>query len=650
MVNAYETFPHLLSPLKIGNVMFKNRIFGAPMNSAEIDYDGQPTLAGIMYFERKAMGGAATITVSEVDVDPSEFSLGRWPREITRRSNYNYARVASAITRQGAVATVELQFAGINSHSSDPLWGPVEMTMENGRKVVAMSEERINEVIDGFVQSAVAAKRAGFDMVSLHGAHGFGLQQFMSPTMNTRTDKWGGNPENRCRFPVMVIDGIKKACGQDYPVEIRISGHEILDGGYDIDEGCRIAEQFDGHADIIHVSVGSIDRFKFGTFARTHLSMFYPHGRNVEYADEIKKRVKKSLVAAVGGLSDPYDMEEILASGRADIVYMARGLVCDPDMPEKVRSGRPEDIRKCMRCLNCFAEGVGHGDIICALNPEIGREREVYYSLAEPVKKRVLVIGGGIAGMQAALTASECGHDVILCEKSGELGGRILCESDVPFKARLHDYILRQRALISKSCVEVRLNTEVTPEYIETIRPDAIVAAIGSEPIVPHIPGINGGNVHHAIDVFKDTSLAKGNAVILGAGFTGAELAIYLDDEFGIKTEVVEMLGDISDGGNHTHKQAIQDIIAQRNIPVHFNTKAVEITADGVKCEGPDGEVFYNADTVIHATGMRPLQEEAIEFGRCADSFYMIGECRKPANILFATSTAYSAAKLIGRH
>ena len=649
MVNAFVTFPHLLSPLKIGNVMFKNRMFGAPINSAEIDYDGQPTIAAVMYFERKAKGGAAAITVSEVDVDPSEFKLGRWPREITRMSNYNYARVASAITRQGAVAVVELQFAGINSHSSDPLWGPVDMTMPFGRKVVAMSEERIQEVIGGFVQAALAAKRAGFDMVSLHGAHGFGLQQFMSPTLNTRTDKWGGSPENRCRFPATVIKEIKKACGQDYPVEIRISGHEILEGGYGIDEGCRIAEQFDGIADIIHVSVGAISRYEAGTFARTHLSMFYPHGRNVEYAAEIKSRTKKSLVAAVGGLSDPYYMEEILASGKADIVYMARGLVCDPDLPNKVRGGRPEEIRRCMRCLSCFAEGVGHGDIICSLNPEIGREREVYYALPEPVKQRVLVIGGGISGMQAALTAADCGHDVILCEKSGELGGRMLCEKDVPFKNRLHDYILRQSALIAKSSIDLRLGTAVTPEYVKIVRPDTIIAAIGSDPVTPDIPGVDRENVHQAIDVFSDPSLAKGKIAILGAGFVGTELAIYLKDEFGSDVEVIEQYGDISDSGNSTHKQAIQDIIAQRGIPIHFNTEAVEVTVDGVKCRGPQGEAVFPADTIVLAAGMRPLQEEAVELGRFADCFHMVGECRKPANILYATSTAYSAARSIGR-
>ena len=652
MVNSFETFPHLLSPLKIGDVVFRNRMFASPVNSAEVIYDGQPSLEAVAYFERKAMGGAAAITYGEVDVDPEDYREGRYPREITRMSNYNYARLASAIRRQGAASVLELCFSGIHARmytgGGKPAWGPVDMTSPFGGKVAAMPEEKILQIIDEFGNAAFAAKNADFDMICLHGAHGFGLQQFMSPTINTRTDRWGGNPENRCRFAVMAIDKIKQRCGQDFPVEIRISGSEIVKDGYGIDEGCRIAEQLDGHADIIHVSVGAINRFGAETFSRTHVSTFYPSGVNVEYATEVKKHVKKSLVGTVGGLSDPYQMEQLLASGKADIIYMGRELVCDPEFPNKVRRGCVDEIRKCMRCLNCFSEGVRHGDLICAINPEIGREREVYRALSTPEKQRVLVIGGGIAGMQAALTASNNGHDVVLCEKNGELGGKILCEAEVPFKQGLHDYILLQRALIAKSNIDLRLNTEVTPEYVQTESPDVIIAAVGSDPVTPSIPGINKSNVYQAIDVFKNPSLIKERVVILGAGFVGTELAIYLK-EFGIDIEIVEMLGDISDGGNSTHKNAVIDMITRKNIPIHFNTKAVEITGDGVKCQSLDVETFYEADTVVHAVGMRPLHDEALKFNRYAKDFYMIGECRKAANILYATSTAYAASRLIGR-
>ena len=657
MVNAKEAFPNLLKPIKIGGVMFRNRMFGAPVSSAEIEYDGQPSLENVMYFERKAMGGAAAILYGEADIDPAEFQPGRWPREVTRMNNYNYPRLAQSISRHGAVAVLELCFPGIHLHfynrgdkNGSPAWGPVDMTQPDGKKILAVTDERADELIKGFAAAALAAKNAGFGMVCLHGAHGFGLQQFMSPTINTRTDKWGGNPEGRCRLPVMVIDEIKRVCGQDFPVEIRISGSEILEDGYGIDEGCRIAEQLDGHADIIHVSVGAINRFDPTSFSRTHVSMFYPQGVNVEYAAEIKKHVKKSLVATVGGLNDPYYMEDIIASGKADIVYMGRQIVADPDVPRKIRKGNIDEIRTCMRCLNCFAEGVSHGDLVCAINPEISREREVFRALPPAKTQKVLIVGGGIAGMQAALTASYYGHQVILCEKSGELGGRILCEKNVPFKSGLHKYIDLQKANIAKANIDVRLNTDVTPEYAEIEKPDVIIAALGSEPVTPKIPGIDGKNVYQGIEVFENPGLAKGKVVILGAGLVGTELSIYLKSEFGIDSDIVEMLPGISTGGNHTHGSAVNDMIKQHNIQMHFNTKALEITADGVKCAGPDGEVFYPADTVIHAVGMRPLQENAMVFSDYAEDFHAVGECRKAANILFATSTAYIAAKYLGRY
>jgi 2,4-dienoyl-CoA reductase-like NADH-dependent reductase (Old Yellow Enzyme family)/thioredoxin reductase len=656
MVNSFETFPTLLSPLKIGGVMFRNRIFSAPLGSAEVVIDGQPSLETVRYLERKAIGGAAMVNWGEVDVDPEEFQEGRWPREITRMNNYNFARLASAVKRHGAVPCVELcfsgahsRFYGIGANGKTTAWGPVGAQMM-GYKVEAMPEKKILEVVNGFASAALAAKNAGFEMICLHGAHGFGLQQFMSPTMNTRTDDWGGNAEKRCKFAVETIKAIRKLCGADFPIEIRISGSEIVPDGYGIDEGIRIAEQLDGYADIIHVSVGAINRFGSETFARTHLSMFYPHGRNVEYAAEIKKHVSKSLVGTVGGLSDPYKMEEILAGGKADIIYIARGLVCDPDLPNKIRAGKPNEIRRCMRCLNCFAEGVAHGDLVCALNPEISREEEVYRALPAAEKQKVLVIGGGIAGMQAALTASANGHEVILCEKSGELGGGILCEKDVPFKARLHDYIILQREKIAKSNIDLRLNTELTPDLAKLERPDVIIAAVGSKPITLNIPGINSANVFQAIDIFKEPSKAKGKVVILGAGFVGTELAIYLKSQFGSDVEIIEMGFGITSGGNSTHAQAVDDALTQNKIPVRFNTKATEITSTGVICTGPSGEIIIPADTVIHAVGMTPLQTEAAAFSNCAEEFSMVGECRKSANILYATSTAYSAAKYIGRY
>ena len=659
MTDAFKEFPHLLAPLQIGNVVYRNHMFCAPTGHTDDEAPGQPSRDGLMAFERIAIGGAATVAEGEVIIDHTEFNKERWPRDVVNRQNYNYSRMADTVKRHGAVPTMELAFTGSGPHKSSlrmameqgkVLEGPCDMIRPEGIRVVAMTEERILEVIRDFGKGALAAKAAGFPMVSIHAAHARAFQHWFSPAENRRTDKWGGeSAENRCRFAVMAIDEIHRVCGRDFPVEIRISGSEIVADGYGVDEGCRIAEQLDGHADIINISVGGMDGMEPESFSRTHLSMFYPEGRNVEYAAEIKKHVKHSLIGIAGGLSDPYYMEEVLASGKADIIYMARQLVCDPDLPNKVRAGRISEIRKCMRCLTCFTQTVAHGDMVCAINPEAQRHRENYYALPPARKLKVLVIGGGIGGMQAALTAAENGHDVILCEKSGELGGKILCERNVPFKARLHEYIEQQKAKLAASDVDVRMHTEVDRAYAEALRPDAILCAVGSDIAKPPIPGIDGPNVHSGVEVFSDPGLVRGKIVILGAGLVGTELAIYLKD-LGHDPEIVEMAGTINDGGNSCHKRAVEDMIHQKAIPIHFHTRADEITPEGVRCTGPEGEVFYPADTVAYALGMKERWQEALSFADIAPIFYMIGDCRTSSTILNATSSAYTAARYIGRY
>ncbi|MBR6521401.1 MAG: FAD-dependent oxidoreductase [Oscillospiraceae bacterium] len=658
MVDAFKEFPHLLAPLQIGDVVYRNRMFCAPTGHTDDIAPGQPSTDGLMAFERIAIGGAATVAEGEVIIDHTEFTDGKWPRDIVNMQNYNYSRMADIVKRHGAVPTMELCFSGSGPskpsmgmfmRSGKPLEGPCDGVTPEGLKVKAMTEERILEVIRDFGIGALAAKRAGFPMVSIHAAHSRAFQHWFSPIENRRTDKWGGDSaENRCRFAVMAIDEIHRVCGRGFPVEIRISGTEIVPDGYGVDEGCRIAEQLDGHADIISISVSAADTMHPESFSRTHLSMFYEQGHHADVAAEIKKHVKHSLIGVAGGFSDPYVMEEVLASGKADIIYMARQLCCDPDAPNKIRAGKVEDIRKCMRCLTCFSNTVGHGDLLCALNPEAARNRENYYSLPNARKMKVLVIGGGISGMQAAVTAAENGHEVILCEKSDELGGTILCERNVPFKERLHDYIEQQKRKLEKLGVEVRRNTAVSHDYAAGLKPDAVICAIGSEVAKPPIPGLDGANVYTGVEVFTNPELAKGKLLILGAGFAGTELAIYLKG-LGKEVEIVEMGGRINDGGNSCHSIAVMDMIIQNNIPIRYNTRAEEITDKGVRCTGPEGEVFIEADTVAYALGMKARKAEAMSFYDVAPVFHMVGDCVTSATILNATGTAYTAAKYLGR-
>ncbi|MDR2357490.1 MAG: NAD(P)/FAD-dependent oxidoreductase [Oscillospiraceae bacterium] len=642
-------YPRLFSPVVVAGTTFRNRIFGSPTGTSYLTSRHFPLAETFAYYERKARGGAASVCVGDAVIAP-DARMNNGHIALNDPLSYNsLAYLADAITRHGAVASIELSHSGSHSHTSAAagaqLYGPMEYTTESGYRVLPMTDEQIMKVVGQYANAAALAKRAGFGMVTIHGGHGWLLTEFMSPVTNQRADKWGGSAENRSRFAVEVCRAVRKAVGPDFPIEMRISGSECNPGGYGIDEGVAIARQLDGELDIIHVSAGSHEIWD--VFTVTHPDMFLPDGVNVQYAAEIKKHVKNSLVATVGALSDPALMEEIIASGQADIVEVARGLIADPDLPRKARAGREAEIDKCMRCLSCFTSLMTKGQFICAVNPVIGREVENKWEIQPAVKKKVLVAGGGVAGMESALTAARRGHEVILAEKSGRLGGVLRCEDDVSFKKNLSAFLDNQAAALKKAGVDIRLNTPVTPELARELAPDVIIAAVGARPVKPNIPGIDGKNVFGAEDVYLNPDLAGESAVILGGGLVGAELAIHLA-RLGKKASIVEMQDALSDGGNMLHGLAIRLELARRNVAVHLSARALEITRAGVLLETPDGKTTCEADSVIYAVGQRALSEDAETLRFLAPEFHRIGDCLAPKNITEATRVSYNIARDIG--
>ena len=511
--------------------------------------------------------------------------------------------------------------------------------------VRALDRAGMDRIIRLHVDGALKAKRCGFGMVMLHGAHGFLLHQFMSPTLNHRTDDYGGSFENRMRFPLEVVRAVRQAVGPKFPLELRISGSEVYEGGYGIDYGVRIAAAFDGLVDLIHVSAGSHEDAR--VFTVTHPSMFLEDGVNVKYAAEIKKHIKKSKVATVGALTDPVMLEEIIASGKADVVELARGLICDPDLPNKAREGREGEIIPCMRCFTCFSNLILHGHIVCALNPEIGDESEQKFMRPAAARKKVLIAGGGIAGMEAALTCAGRGHQVILCEKSDRLGGVLLCEEHVPFKKHLHTYLKQQSDRVMTSGVEVRLNSEATRETAEELSPDVIIAAVGSKPLVPDIPGIHNPNVFMAEELYIDPDRAGDRVVILGGGLVGSELAVYLGS-LGKRVTILELLPALNAGDNILQGQAVGIALERAGVTLATGTRAVEITAKGVLGEDANGQTLFEADTVVSALGLVPSREAAEALRFCAPVFHQLGDCLSPKTVYEATRTARQIALDIG--
>jgi 2,4-dienoyl-CoA reductase-like NADH-dependent reductase (Old Yellow Enzyme family)/thioredoxin reductase len=640
----------LFEPIRLGNVLFRNRIFAAPTGYQDLSKEGYLPAEAAYYYGRKARGGAASVAVGECVVD-SGFGKGAQYHICLDDpfARNGLCKVTHAVSRQGAVATAELQHSGMyaNRMQAPPgvAYGPVDYD-DHGRIVRAMTEEFIDYTIGMYAKAARFAKDCGFGMVTIHAGHGWLLSQFLSPALNNRRDKWGGAPiENRARLAVSICDAVRKAVGPAFPIEIRISGSECYEGGYDIEEGIAFARQLDGHADLIHVSAGSHEVEE--VFTVTHPSMFLPEGVNVRFAAEIKKHIK-TPVATVGALADPELMEEIIATGKADVVEIARGLLADPDIPLKARSGHASEIRKCLRCLACFSTLMQCGQFYCAINPESGREMELSVDLPPEKKRRVLIVGGGVAGMQAALTSARRGHEVILCEKSGRLGGALRCEGKVPFKKRLADYLTQQAEAVYNAGVEVRLNTTVTPEYAESIGADVLLAAVGAKPLIPEIPGIKGGNVHSAEEAFNNPDCVGKRVVVIGAGLVGVELGIYLAT-LGRAVEIVEIADKINDGGNFQHGKSLTVEIKKYNIGMHFETRVQHIDMKGVSCVSAHGESYLEADTVIYAVGQRPLQDEGMSFRFCAPEFYQLGDCITPANIMNATAAAFTIATNIGR-
>lgn len=641
-------YPHLCSPITLGRTTFRNRMFSAPMGGTDIANDGCIGPKSTAFYELRAKGGAGAVTVSELMVHPkTDGSHAYHLDESILNSLASATYTADAIRRHGAIPSIELSHSGMfagtymtdkSKQKSLSQWGPSDTVRADGVQVKALTKDMIDEIVGAYAHVAGLVKRAGFEMLMVHGGHGWLINQFLSPMFNKREDEYGGPIENRARFAIEVLKAIREAVGPFFPIEFRMSGAEFVDEGYGIEEGIEIAKLVEPYVDLIHVSAGTYQK----TFGITHPSMFTDHGRNVFLAAEIKKHVSKP-VATIGGLSDPEQMEEIIASGKADVVYMARQLLADPFLPRKVTENRDGDIVKCLRCFTCMAERAATSTRRCTVNPIIGREMEGDEVYPAPVKKKVLVAGGGPGGLYAAWTAARRGHQVILCEKEDTLGGILKSEQALPFKHEMYELSLTYAKFCRDAGVEIRLNTEVTKEYSERENADALIIAVGSSPLVPPIPGLDGENVVIVNNYYKEKDKVGDEVVVMGGGLAGCECAIHLGME-GKKVRLVEMRDVLAPDANVRHRPLLLKEI-DKYVTVHTGHRALRVTSEGVVCADKDNnEVLVPGASVICALGQRSRTDVVNELLDAAPFVRVIGDASRVSTITNAVYWGYHAA------
>jgi 2,4-dienoyl-CoA reductase-like NADH-dependent reductase (Old Yellow Enzyme family)/thioredoxin reductase len=631
----------------------------------------------IRMVEDRAKGGCASVVNGEIPVNfddslrPIIVGPGKLLQITVDYKNFHdpafatFQKNAEAIRKHGSIALAELSHFGIEKPFLDdgilPL-GPVAYKKEDGTQVKAFDKESMEKITNDFADAADYMKAAGFQGVFIHGGHGWMIGQFLSNRNNKRRDEYGGSIENRARFPLAILKAVRERCGSDFLIEIRLSGEEKLPGGITIDETVGFCKLLEGRGlvDLIHISSGH-----YYSPARTHefSSIFAPHALNAEYAAAVKKAVTIP-VAVVGGITTALSAEEIIAEGKADIVSMGRQMIADPAFANKAIEGRSEEIRECIRCCVCYPGPIGEHETdraehkhsglgSCTINPYSVSSFSHHKTLPEEMPKpkasrKVLILGGGPGGMQAAIDATDRGHEVILVDDSDRLGGILRVTDNDFYKKDLRDFknlLIRE---VEKRDIDVRLNTHGTPELISEINPDALILSIGAEPLVPDIPGVE--KAIQVLDVYFKPGVNIGrNIVIVGGGLVGCEVGLEFV-HMGKEVTIIEMLERLAASIIGIYRTALLDHMDEVGIRSMVKTKCKEIRDDGVVVEDGTGkETFLQSDTVVLAAGMKAKTGEVKKLRDAAGSIpvFEIGDCVRPAKIGEAVQEGYTAAMMI---
>ncbi len=632
-----KRFPNVMTPIRIGGTVFKNRLVSAPstmhsMSNGEL-YPSQDALA---FFEERARAGVGMVTVAGIKVGADvkdDGEMTAWDVNAPNHRN-KMMELVERIHFYGAKASMELigifpEGYTVSDNCSIMGWGV-------GHEITRQAMEDFK---NDWANAALALADCGFDAILLHSGHSCPLAQFLSPLTNKRTDEYGGSTENRCRYLIEILDAIRAKVGKRLLIEVRISGTEFEEGGIEIEEGIRIAELIQDHLDILQVSAG-MHNPKWMTWV--HPCGFRPPMPNIYVAEAFKKSGRIHVPIVTLGAVDSVDAaEEILASGKADMVTMARALIADPLLVKKCVAGKREDVTPCIKCMRCHDSTVYGHHFQCSVNPTAGLENTID-RLVQPVErvKKVAVIGGGPAGMKAAVVACDRGHQVTLFERSGQLGGMLHKAGYFSFKYPVRDYMNWLIGQVAKRDIDVQLSTTATPESVEGY--DAVIVAIGAEPLILPVPGVEKAKV--AIDVLGYEDTLGDSVIVIGGGQVGCETALHLAS-LGKKVTVVEMQSALAPDASPTGRNENKPEIAREPnyIPL-TDARCLSVTETSVTVMKDGAEQVVSADSVVLCAGMRSKVAEADAFFTAADEVAEIGDCVRARTVEWATKEAYYAA------